>query len=223
LRTPDWTCYVRRRDLRPNMDCMSTKQTSEKYFLQGLSSAQGGLSAETCPYAYVPSDQDASVEEICAPVNWSEGWQFGRFVAIERLRKEKSDEVRTAIRAIFQHEIAWSEMLCTVNRGLLKAGLNYFTARRISSRLARQIRQSKEFRLLHDLRIELYLPCRPDEHPYRFKLFDRQLEVFGFRTEEKKLRQLLERYGDRHGIGAAWREYVHAEPIEKMIPFNPLN
>lgn len=198
---------------------MSTKQISEKYFLQGFSSAQGGLSADSCPYAYVPSGQGASIEEICAPVNWNNGWKFGRFVAVQRLRNEKSDELHAAIRSLFQHEAELSELLSTVNQGPWKAGLRYFTARNRSDRIAREIRQSKEFRLLHDLQIELYMPWRPSESPYCFKLFDRQLAVFGSRCDERPLRQLLERYGDRHGVGAAWREYVRtAGSIETMIP-----
>lgn len=221
-RSVAWPCYVLLSTSHYRDHCMSVKETSEKHFLQGFSSAQGGLAAETCPYEYVPVDQEANIERVTAPANWKQGWQFGRFVAIQRLRREKSEEIRNAIQAIFLHEAAYSEMQRTVNQGLLKAGLRYFTARRGSNQLARQIQQSKEFRLLQDLHIELYLPWRPSEQPY-FKLFDRQLQVFGFRSEEETLRQLLARYGDRHGVRAAWHEYVHAEPIETMVPASALS
>lgn len=191
----------------------------EEHFLQGLSSARAGLAEETCPYHYVTDNASTDVNQISAPVNWRQGWQLGRFVAIQRARKEKEQELQSALGKLFSYEAAHCDQCEVLNLGFAKSGLKYLLARKESTKLAEQIKQSKEFRLLRDLYIELYVPCRPNEHPYTFKIYDQLLGVFGnAANKERTLRQLVERYGERHGVQAAWHEYVQAESTEMLAP-----
>ena len=190
----------------------------EEHFLQGLSSARAGLAEETCPYDYVTDNASTDFSQISAPANWRQGWQLGRLVAIQRARKEKEQELRSALGKLFSYEAAHCDQCEVLNRGFVKSGLKYLVARKESTKLAEQIKQSKEFRLLKDLYIELYLPWRPDEQPYAFKIYDHLLGVFGNAADkERTLRQLVKRYGERHGVQAAWHEYVQAEPVEMLV------
>lgn len=195
----------------------NAREIDEQHFLQGVSSAKAGLAEETCPYEYVADNSETSITEICAPVNWRQGWQYGKFVAIQRARVEKAQEIQNSIAELFRFEGPHCEQCEILNRGLMKSGLKYFSTQKESSKLADQIQMSKEFRLLKDLYIELYLPWRPEENPYKFKIFDRLLDIFGSGGDkERTLRDLVKRYGERHGVRAAWCKYVHTESVELL-------
>lgn len=195
----------------------TAREIDEQYFLQGISSARAGLAEETCPYEYVSDTSDARIAEICAPVDWRQGWKFGKFVTVQRARVDKSQEIQKAIRELVRFERAHCEQCEIINRGPMRSGLKHFSTQRESSKLAAQIRASKEFRLLKDLYFELYLPWRADEGPYTFKVFYRILDIFSTGGDkEKTLRDLVVRYGERHGVQAAWHEYVHAESVELL-------
>ena len=193
----------------------AAKEVDETYFLEGLSSARAGLAEETCPYEYVAENSVTSGSQIRAPSNWRLGWKYGRYIAIQRARKEKTVEILNALRDLFRHEDTHCKQCEILNRGLLKAGLKFIAAQRESAKLAAQIRTSKSFRLLKDLYIDLYLPWRPEEYPYKFKVFDRQLNIFG--DEERTFRRLVQIYGERHGVQAAWYEYVRTDSIESLV------
>ncbi|MDH4426401.1 MAG: hypothetical protein QE495_08115 [Acidovorax sp.] len=187
-------------------------ETDEQYFLEGLSSARAGLAFETCPYDYVMDDSVTNAAQICAPVNWGDGWKFGKFLSVQRARAEKSAELHRALEELFRHEEDHRRQCEILNRGLIKGGLKYLSTQRESTALSTQIRNSKQFRLLTDLYIDLYLPWRPDEQPYDFRVFDQLLKIFG--DEEKTLRRIVKQYGEKHGVQAAWRDYVQTYPSE---------
>lgn len=194
----------------------TAEEIDEGYFLEGLSSAGAGLAEEACPYEYVTGSSVTSDAQICAPLNWRNGWKYGKFLAVQRARIEKSVELRRALQDLFRHEDSHRKQCEILNRGILKGGLKYLSARRESAALATEIYESKQFRLLKALYIELYLPWRPEEYPYSFNVFDQLLKIFG--DEERTLRQLVKQYGEKHGIQAAWYDYVQTYPSELISP-----
>lgn len=204
---------------------------TEEYFLQGLSAGQGGLSAETCPYEFVPHDavvggrvllagveQNVTVDEITAPLQWKEGWRLGRYIAIEKLRSEKADEIASAIRYVYSQEAAIGECLTVVNRGLLRSGWNWFKANSEARELAQTIRASKELRLMHDLKFELYMPWRADEYPYHFRVRDKLFDALeATRAGGPSLFQLLEKYGEKLGVTGTQYQRLTSEQVESLM------
>lgn len=190
----------------------SYKEASERHFLEGLGAARGGLGHDRCPYQY-PAEE-VSLATSTAPLNWSEGWQFGRFTMMQTLRRERILELQPALRHLGQFQSEFSEACRVSNQGLFQSGLKSIQASRRLNEIAASVKASREFKLLHDLRYEFYLPWHATEAPYEFRLFDRQLAVFGYGgNSEETLRSLLQRYGEQHGVRAAWEEYVRAEPL----------
>lgn len=190
----------------------SYKEASERHFLEGVVAARGGLGQDRCPYQYAA--EEVSLATSTAPLNWAEGWQFGRFTMMQTLRRGRALELQSALRHLGQFQTAFSEACRVSNQGLLQSGLKSIQASRRLNEIAASIKDSREFKLLHDLGYEFYLPWRPTEAPYEFRLFDRQLAVFGYNgNSEQTLRSLLQRYGEQHGIRVAWVEYVRAEPL----------
>jgi hypothetical protein len=187
------------------------KQKSEEWFVQGFCAAQGGLAENICPYDLNESDGSAQL-------NWSDGWCFGRFVAVQKMRKDMIEQIKKAIRTIFAYQGEYADSCRIANTGLRKTGLKYFSEEKRSHAIACQIKQSKEFILLKELYIEVYLPCRPSEEPYTFMVFDRLMKVFGNNPDiERRMRKIVERYGERHGVKQAWSEYVYAEEIGEVV------
>lgn len=189
------------------------KQESDEIFLQGLCAAQGSLSKDVCPYDLVMTNEDWSgVNRL----TWSDGWNFGKYVAVQKARKEMIEPIKQAIQVIFSNQDSYSESCRISNQGFLKAGFKYFSANRESNEIASRIRKSKEFKLIEELYIEVYLPCRPSEDPYTFRVFDRQLTIFGNDTEER-FRALVSRYGERYGVQQAWHDYVYAPELDSIV------
>jgi len=189
------------------------KKAGEQYFLQGLSSAKGGLPQETCPYSFTADQNPEPSINGVAAVNWRQGWQFGKFVVVQKLRKEKFDEIKAAISHLLSYQDQYAEGCCIVNQGLFKSGLKYFAARRKSNEIARYIRRRKEYQLLKDVWIDFYIPWRHSEAPYSFRLYDRRTAIVG----ENNFRELVSRYGESHGVLAEWREYLASTPIENVL------
>ena len=191
------------------------KIRGEKYFLQGLSSAKGGLSEESCPYPpKTESTNESNIDEI-AEIYWKKGWRFGKFILVQTLRKEKFNEIKAAIAQLNSYQNQYSEWCRIENAGFLKSGFKYFSARRGSNSLARHIRQSKEHRLLQDVWFEFYIPWRPSEDPYMFRLIDRRMDIFWHSQQgEIHFQELVNQYGDSHGVRAAWQEYLSPSEIE---------
>lgn len=190
----------------------SYKEISERHFLEGLSAAHGGLLAESCPYEYSDNHSQTSWAIETAPLNWMEGWQLGRFAMMQSLREERFVDSQSAAMHLstFQHDYA--EACRVSNQGFRQAGLKKIWAGKYCNEIAAKIRSSREFKLLQDLCYEFYLPWRPSEAPYAFRVFDRQLSVFG--GNEETLRSLLTRYGDRHGVRSIWEQYVRAGALQ---------
>lgn len=182
-------------------------RTSEDHFVQGLHAARGGLDQECCPYRLPESGTDA---ESLARVNWRYGWQFGRFTTTQALRRDSRDKVELAVQEIYKYQPDYQSACHLANQGLIRSRLKCTRAKRDTHRIAAFILATPENKLLEDLQYELYFPSRPSEAPYMFRLFDRQLAVFGYKCDEDTLRRLLRWYGDRHGVKAAWHEYIHA-------------
>src|SRR5690554_1910496 len=185
--------------------------TSEDYFVAGLHAALGGLDQERCPYMPYES---ASSAECLARLNWCYGWQFGRFTMSLSLRRESRDKVQLAVQRIHKYQKAYQSACDLANQGLIQSRLKCVRAKREAHRIAAFLLKSQENKMLEDLQYELYIPMRASEAPYKFKLFDRQLAVFGNNCDEGTLRRLLQWYGDRHGVKAAWHEYVHAASVD---------
>lgn len=181
--------------------------TSEEYFIQGLRAARDGLHQERCPYKLSESGGDT---ESLARVNWLYGWRFGRFTMTQALRRDNRDKVELAVRTIYKYQSDYQSACHLANQGLMRSRLKCARAKRDAHRIVAFILATPENKLLKDLQYELYFPSRPSEAPYKFRLFDRQLAVFGHKCNEDTLRRLLECYADRHGVKAAWHEYINA-------------
>lgn len=191
------------------------KEAAERHFLEGLDAARGGLGSDSCPYQLIDANVNASTEVRTAPVNWMIGWQFGRFTMMQSLRKARVSELKSAVQHLMQFQREYTETSRVSKQGLIRSRLKSICANRRSNEIVKNIRASREFKLLEDLHYEFYFPWRESEDPYEFRLVDRQLAVFGYDgNSEKTLRQLLSRYGDRHGVRAAWEEYVRSDPLQ---------
>lgn len=190
---------------------LNSKQKIEEWFVQGLHAAQGGLAENICPY-------DWETDDGMARINWSDGWCFGKFVAVQKLRKDMTEQIKRAIQFIFSFQDAYAESYRIEHQGLLKAGFKYLSAKKDTSEITRQILQSKEFRLLKELNIQVYLPYLPSEAPYTFKIYDNQMNVFGNNSNtESRLRRIVTTYGERHGVQQAWHDYAYAEEIGSIV------
>ncbi|MDT0216770.1 hypothetical protein Q9R35_05485 [Alcaligenes sp. AB3] len=189
------------------------KQESDEIFLQGLRAAQVSLPKDVCPYDLVMTSENRSG---VARLIWNDGWNFGKYVAIQKARKEMIEPIKQAIRAIFSNQKSYSGSCRVRNQGFRKAGFKYFSAKRETNEIASQIQKSKEFKLLKELYIEVYFPWRPSEDPYTFRVFDRQLTIFGDDTEER-FRTLVSRYGERYGVKQAWHDYVYAPELDEIV------
>lgn len=190
------------------------RDASERQFLEGLSAARGGLSEQSCPYNYSDDQSSTRGDSATARLNWAEGWQFGRFTMMQALRRDRLRDLKSAVERLTYFQSEYAEACRVSNQGLLQSGLKSIRAKKRSNEIAANIMASREYKLLQDLQYEFYLPWRHSEAPYEFKLFDRQLAVFGYDGHsERVLRRLLNQYGDRHGVRTAWEEYVRAEPL----------
>jgi hypothetical protein len=188
------------------------KRAQEEHFLQGLSSAKGGLPAETCPHPWTDDSAEAAS-------SWGRGWSFGKLVLVQTLRKEKSDEIKAAIAHLFSYQVQYAEGCRIQNQGFFKAGLKYFAARRESNEIARHIMGSKEYRLLKDVGIDFFIPWRPSEAPYSFRLhYSDSFQRYYSAEYEQSFRKLVNQYGESHGILAAWRDYQSSTPVEDLLP-----
>lgn len=189
---------------------------AEQHFIQGLVAARGGLGPDSCPYAHADDPSVKATASITAPVNWMDGWRFGRFTMTQALRRDRSSELQTAVARLFQFQDEYSEACRVSSKGLVASGLKSLRASRRAEEIAVQIKECWEYKLLHDLCYEFYLPWRQSEVPYAFRIYDHQLDVFGYGGgSEQTLRALLSRYGDRHGVRAAWEEYIRSEPLHE--------
>lgn len=189
------------------------KQESDEIFLQGLRAVQGSLPRDVCPYDSVTANGDDGGANLLI---WNDGWDFGKYVAIRKARKEMIGLIKQAIRSIFAHQDSYCQSCRVRNQGFRKAGFSYFSAKREFREIYSRIQDSKEFKLLKELYIEVYLPWRPSEDPYTFCVFDRQLRIMGSDTEEP-FRKLVSRYGEHCGVDQAWHDYVHAPELGEIV------
>lgn len=186
-------------------------KAAEDHFVQGLHAAQAKLDQERCPYTRSESGTDA---DDFARTHWSYGWQFGRFTMMQGRRRDDRDKVELAVKELQKFQLDYQRACDLANQGLIRSRLKCLRAKRDVDRIAASILATPEGKLLKDLQYELYFPFRPSEAPYKFRLFDRQLAVFGSKCDDHTLRRLLGWLGDRHGVKAAWHEYVHAGSVE---------
>ena len=187
---------------------------SEQHFQEGISAGKAGLSREACPYVLdVKSDAEQPMPDT-ARMYWALGWSLNEFERVLRARVALRDQLRKAIATLLQHQGPYQHHCVTEELGLFRGGLAYLRSRRASIRIANQIRESKEIRLLQELQFDFYIPWRKEERPYRFVITD-QLQTPG---REKMMQDLVRSFGDRFGVREAWHLYLAKEEVQDLLP-----
>ena len=193
----------------------SYKDAAERHFVQGIAAAKGGLGVQSCPYSIAVDKSGVLSNDSMAATYWREGWNFGRFTMTQSLRRVMSFELQIAAEHLFKFQEEYSETCRVSNQGIFASRLKSLRARQRSNRIAVHIRESKEYKLLRDLCYDFYIPWRKGEEPYSFRLFDRLLDVLGRNAD---FHDILRRYEGRHGLSAAWEEWIRSEPLQEPTP-----
>jgi hypothetical protein len=200
--------------MQPTMDF---RAEAERHFLEGKSAAEAALELDTCPYRDAREGDIPEREELIARLNWTTGWRFARYVALQRGRASKRNEIVAALAELVQLEAPYAELLAILRRGPWPHPIRFYRASRSIKTLAHGAWTSQSVRLLSGLGITTYLPYYRERAYPTIAFFDRQLSVISNNNAEDEMRKLVERYGDAHGIKAAWSAYCHAERLRDLV------
>lgn len=193
---------------------------SEQHFQEGISAGKAGLSRATCPYVLdVKSDAEQLAPDT-ARMYWVLGWNLNEFERVLRARVALGDQLRKAIATLLQLQGPYQHHCATEELGLFRGGLGYLRSRGESRRIANQIRESNEIRLLEELHFDLYLPWHKEARPYRFVITDQLLAIFGGQPpgNESVMQDLMRSFGDRFGVREAWHLWLAKEEVQDLLP-----
>lgn len=190
------------------------RSEAETHFLEGKVAADAGQGEEICPYRSATDGADQ--EELIARINWRDGFALATFARLLQARQTKRREIVAALSRLLFIEHRYGLHLATVKRGWWPNPIRYWQTKRALAALRQEMHDSKDYRFLDGLRIQVYAPLPGDGYS-DLAVHDRLLDVFSKKGSEETIRTLVERYGDAHGVRATWHAYVSAEPIRALV------
>lgn len=188
-------------------------QKTEQIFLEGISAGESGLPDSICPYPYLDRSIFTGEEttQIAAPANWRSGWELGKVRSILALRTEKRADVLSGISAIIESESDFLSACISIEKGFLRTGLEYFSAKKSLKNTWAAFGLNPNIKLLYFLRI------RPYWQDGRWNFADDLLGDVSHNSE-KWFRQLVSRYGEKHGVKLVWSTYIReSDYLSKII------
>lgn len=203
---------------------------SDKAFLEGMEAHSAGIPYRSNPYHWDegPSLSHVGVEQynewvnweagrknhalFCKQSDWNDGWRFSRLVKIQAFRRTKTKEIRAAMEKYKSFEAKYAGLKSVVDEGVVRQPLKFFSAKSALNNLVNEIRACSEVTFLEDLYFCLLVGIDTRKMAH-FLVDDDILSAYGTFTNDydRPMRDLRGRFGEKHGVQAAWSEYVRAD------------
>lgn len=202
---------------------------SDNAFLEGMEAHSAGMPYRGNPYyldeglspSYGLEEYDEWMNseagrkqgaQFVKQSDWGAGWKFSRLVKIQAFRRTKTAEIGAAMKRYKSFETKYAGLKSVVDEGVLRQPLKFFSAKSALKNLVNEIRAYSEITFLEDLyfRLRVGIDAKKTAH---FIVYDDILSAYGTRSDycEGPMRDLVGRFGEKHGVQAAWSEYVRAD------------